>query len=296
MAKIGYVGLGVMGGGVARRLLEAGHEVTGHNRTRSKAEPLIAVGMRFADTPRAAAEQSDVVFSMVTNTRALAAVTEGPDGILAGLGPGKVYVDMSTVSPAASRALAERVAERDAVMLDAPVSGSVITLEQGKLSVVVGGDEAAFERVLPILRDIGPTVTRVGGNGQAVLMKIATNLSLAVQMLAFSEGVLLAEKGGISREDAVQVLTNSAIASPMVKYRGPFVLEMPDEAWFDCNMMQKDMVLALDLGRELDVPLPSTATANEILTAARGLGVDHHDFAVMFDVLAQLSGLPLPAR
>jgi 3-hydroxyisobutyrate dehydrogenase-like beta-hydroxyacid dehydrogenase len=296
MAKIGYVGLGVMGGGVARRLLEAGHEVTGHNRTRSKAEPLIAVGMRFADTPRAAAEQSDVVFSMVTNTRALAAVTEGPDGILAGLGPGKVYVDMSTVSPAASRALAERVAERDAVMLDAPVSGSVITLEQGKLSVIVGGDEAAFERVLPILRDIGPTVTRVGGNGQAVLMKIATNLSLAVQMLAFSEGVLLAEKGGISREDAVQVLTNSAIASPMVKYRGPFVLEMPDEAWFDCNMMQKDMVLALDLGRELDVPLPSTATANEILTAARGLGVDHHDFAVMFDVLAQLSGLPLPAR
>jgi 3-hydroxyisobutyrate dehydrogenase-like beta-hydroxyacid dehydrogenase len=296
MAKIGYVGLGVMGGGVARRLLEAGHEVTGHNRTRSKAEPLIAAGMRFADTPRAAAEQSDVVFSMVTNTRALAAVSEGPDGILAGLGPGKVYVDMSTVSPAASRALAERVAERDAVMLDAPVSGSVITLEQGKLSVIVGGDEAAFERVLPILRDIGPTVTRVGGNGQAVLMKIATNLSLAVQMLAFSEGVLLAEKGGISREDAVQVLTNSAIASPMVKYRGPFVLEMPDEAWFDCNMMQKDMVLALDLGRELDVPLPSTATANEILTAARGLGVDHHDFAVMFDVLAQLSGLPLPAR
>ena len=296
MAQIGYVGLGVMGGGVARRLLEAGHEVTGHNRTRSKAEPLIADGMRFADTPREAAEQSDVVFSMVTNTQALAAVTEGPDGILAGLGPGKVYVDMSTVSPAASRALAERVAERGAAMLDAPVSGSVITLEQGKLSVIVGGDAAAFERVLPILRDIGPTVTHVGGNGQAVLMKIATNLSLAVQMLAFSEGVLLAEKGGISREDAVQVLTNSAIASPMVKYRGPFVLEMPDEAWFDCNMMQKDMVLALDLGRELDVPLPSTATANEILTAARGMGVDHHDFAVMFDVLAQLSGLPLPAR
>ena len=142
-------------------------------------------------------------------------------------------------------------------MLDAPVSGSVITLEQGKLSVIVGGDEAAFERVLPILREIGPTVTHVGGNGQAVLMKIATNLSLAVQMLAFSEGVLLAEKGGISREDAVQVLTNSAIASPMVKYRGPFVLEMPEEAWFDCNMMQKDMVLALDLGRELDVPLPT---------------------------------------
>ena len=254
------------------------------------------MGCASRNTASDAAEQSDVVFSMVTNTEALAAVTEGPDGILAGLGPGKVYVDMSTVSPAASRALAERVAERGAAMLDAPVSGSVITLEQGRLSVIVGGDAAVFERVLPILRDIGPTVTYVGGNGQAVLMKIATNLSLAVQMLAFSEGVLLAEKGGISREDAVRVLTNSAIASPMVKYRGPFVLEMPEEAWFDCNMMQKDMVLALDLGRELDVPLPSTATANEILTAARGMGVDQHDFAVMFDVLAQLSGLPTPAR
>jgi 3-hydroxyisobutyrate dehydrogenase-like beta-hydroxyacid dehydrogenase len=296
MARIGYVGLGVMGGGVARRLLEAGHEVIGHNRTRSKAEPLIAAGMRFADTPREAAEQSDVVFSMVTNTQALAAVSEGPDGILAGLGPGKVYVDMSTVSSAASRDLAERVSELGAAMLDAPVSGSVITLEQGKLSVIVGGDAATFERVEPILLDIGPTVTHVGGNGQAVLMKIATNLSLAVQMLAFSEGVLLAEKGGIAREDAVRVLTNSAIASPMVKYRGPFVLEMPDEAWFDCNMMQKDMVLALDLGRELAVPLPTTAAANEVLTAARGMGLDHHDFAVMFDVLAQLSGVAAPAR
>ena len=296
MARIGYVGLGVMGGGVARRLLEAGHDVIGYNRTRSKCEALVADGMRLAETPREAAEQSDVVFSMVTNTQALAAVTEGADGILAGLGPGKVYVDMSTVSPAASRELAERVAERGAAMLDAPVSGSVITLEQGKLSVIVGGDVTTFERVEPILLDIGPTVTRVGGNGQAVLMKIATNLSLAVQMLAFSEGVLLAEKGGIAREDAVRVLTNSAIASPMVKYRGPFVLEMPDEAWFDCNMMQKDMVLAMDLGRELAVPLPTTAAANEVLTAARGMGLDHHEFAVMFDVLAQLSGVAAPAR
>jgi 3-hydroxyisobutyrate dehydrogenase-like beta-hydroxyacid dehydrogenase len=296
MARIGYVGLGVMGGGVARRLLEAGHDVIGYNRTRQKADALISDGMRVAETPRAAAEGSDVVFSMVTNTKALEAVTEGPDGILAGLGPGKVYVDMSTVSPAASRALAERVEARGAEMLDGPVSGSVITLEQGRLSVIVGGDEATFERVAPILRDIGPTVTHVGGHGQAVLMKVATNLSLAVQMLAFCEGVLLAEKGGISREDAVRVLTASAIASPMVQYRGPFVLDMPDEAWFDCNMMQKDMVLALDLGRELDVPLPSTAIADQVLTAARGMGLAQHDFAVMFDVLAQMSGLAAPAR
>jgi 3-hydroxyisobutyrate dehydrogenase-like beta-hydroxyacid dehydrogenase len=291
MAKVGFVGLGVMGGGIARRLLDAGHELVGWNRTKEKAAPLIEAGMVWCDTPREVAERSDVVFSMVTNVAALETVTGGPDGILARLGPGKVYVDMSTVSPAASRALAERVRDTGADMLDAPVSGSVATLEQGKLSVMVGGDPATFERVKPILLDIGPTVTRVGENGQAVLIKIAHNLQLAVQMLAFSEGVLLAEKGGIDREVAVEVFTSSAIASPMVKYRGPFVLEQPDEAWFDVNMMQKDMLYALEAGRELDVPLPSTALANEYLTAARALGFEKRDFAALFDVLAQAAGL-----
>jgi 3-hydroxyisobutyrate dehydrogenase-like beta-hydroxyacid dehydrogenase len=296
MAELGYVGLGVMGGGVVRRLLDAGHAVTVWNRTAEKADPLLEVGARWADSPREVAERSEITFTMVTNTAAVTAVAEGPDGILAGLAPGKVYVDMSTASPANTRELAEKVAAVGASMVDAPVSGSVITLEQGKLSIMVGGDAEVFERVKPVLEAIGPRVFHLGPNGAAVTMKIAINLSLAVQMLAFSEGVLLAEKGGISREDAVNVLTNSAIASPMVKYRGPFVLEMPEEAWFDCNMMQKDMVLALDLGRELDVPLPTTAASNEILTAARGMGLDHHDFAVMFDVLAYLSGLAATAR
>jgi 3-hydroxyisobutyrate dehydrogenase-like beta-hydroxyacid dehydrogenase len=291
VAELGYVGLGVMGGGVAKRLLDAGHTVTGWNRTKAKAQPLLDAGLRWADSPRQVAEAADVVFTMVTNTSAVRAVTEGPDGILAGLGSGKVYVDMSTVSPAMSRELAERVATLGASMLDCPVSGSVATLEEGKLSLMVGGDAEVLERVLPILRDIGPKVTHVGDNGQAVTMKIATNLSLAVQMLAFSEGVLLAEKSGIARETAVEVLLHSVIASPMVTYRGPFVLEQPDEAWFDVNMMQKDLNLALELGRDLDVPLPTTAVTNELLTAARGLGLADKDFAVVFDVLAQLAGV-----
>src|SRR5438445_5863388 len=291
MAKLGFVGLGVMGGGIARRLLDAGHELVGYNRTKEKARALIEAGMSWCDSPRETAERSDVVFTMVTNVAALRAVADGADGILAGLGPGKVYVDMSTVGPAASRERAQRVRETGGEMLDAPVSGSVATLEEGQLSVMVGGDTATFERVEPILRDVGPKVTRVGENGQAALMKIASNLQLAVQMLAFSEGVLLAEKGGIEREVAVEVLTNSAIASPMVKYRGPFVLEQPEEAWFDVNMMQKDMNLALELGRELDVPLPTTAVTNEFLTAARGMGLEEKDFAVIFEVLAQMSGV-----
>jgi 3-hydroxyisobutyrate dehydrogenase-like beta-hydroxyacid dehydrogenase len=291
MAEIGFVGLGVMGSRITRRLLAAGHTVIGHNRTRAKADWLIAEGMAWAASPRAVAEAAEVTFSMVTGTAALEAITRGPDGVVAGLGPGKVYVDMSTASPKASQELAGLVAERGAAMLDAPVSGSVVTLEEGRLSIMVGGDRDVFDRVLPILREIGPTVTHVGPHGLAVLMKIATNLSLAVQMAAFSEGVLLAEKGGIPRETAVQVLLHSVIASPMVRYRGPFVLKQPEEAWFDVDMMQKDLLLALEAGRELDVALPTTAVSNQLLTAARAMGLQERDFATVFTVLARMSGL-----
>jgi 3-hydroxyisobutyrate dehydrogenase-like beta-hydroxyacid dehydrogenase len=290
VAELGYVGLGVMGGGIAKRLLDAGHTVTGWNRTREKAQPLIDAGMAWADTPREVAERSEITFTMVTNTAAVQAVTEGPHGILAGLSPGKVYVDMSTASPDNSRAIAARVAALGAHMLDAPVSGSVITLEQGKLTVMVGGDEDVFTRVRPVLEAIGPKVFHVGPNGAAVTIKIASNLQLAVQMLAFSEAVLIAEKSGIPREKAVEVLLGTVIASPMVTYRGPFVLEQPEEAWFDVNMMQKDMNLALELGRQLDVPLPTTAITNEFLTAARGMGLADKDFAIVFDVLAAMAG------
>ena len=291
MANLGFVGLGVMGGNMVNRLLSKGHSVTGYNRTRAKAEWLIGRGMRWADSPRAVCATADIVFSMVTNSAALNIIAEGPDGLLAGLAPGKTLIDMSTVSPTVSRALAQKVREKGADLVDAPVSGSVITLQEGKLSVMVGGRRETFDRVKPLLDDIGPKVTHVGENGQALVMKIATNLSLAVQMLAFSEAVLLAEKGGIARETAVDVLTHSVIASPMVQYRGPFVLKMPEEAWFDVNMMQKDMLLALELGRQFDVPLPTTAATNEFLSAARGMGWAKKDFAVVFDVLARMSGV-----
>jgi 3-hydroxyisobutyrate dehydrogenase-like beta-hydroxyacid dehydrogenase len=291
MSKVGFIGLGVMGGQMVNRLLSKGHTVTGYNRTRSKAQWLIDKGMQWEDSPRAVAAASDFTFAMVTNAAAISAITEGSDGMLAGLGPGKTFLDMSTVSPSVSRALAAKVRERGADMVDSPVSGSVITLQEGKLSVMVGGRRETFEKVKPLLHDIGPKVTYVGDNGVALAMKIATNLSLAVQMLAFSEGVLLAEKSGIAREIAVDVLTHSAVASPMIQYRGPFVLKQPEEAWFDVNMMQKDMVLAMELGRQLDVPLPSTAISNEFLTAARGMGMEKLDFACMFDVLARMSGI-----
>jgi 3-hydroxyisobutyrate dehydrogenase-like beta-hydroxyacid dehydrogenase len=291
MANLGFVGLGVMGGEMVNRLLGKGHTVTGYNRTNTKAEWLVKKGMKWADSPRAVSAAADITFSMVTNSAALEAIVEGPDGMLPSLTAGKILVDMSTVSPEVSRSIAAKVRQKGSDMLDAPVSGSVITLQQGKLSVMVGGRTETFERVKSVLYDLGPKVTHVGDNGLALVMKIATNLSLAVQMLAFSEGVLLAEKSGIARETAVDVLTHSAVASPMIQYRGPFVLKMPEEAWFNVNMMQKDMLLALELGRKVDVPMPTTAVSNEFLTAARGMGLVEKDFAVVFDVLAQMSGV-----
>ena len=280
-----------MGGHMAEKFLEKGHTVTGYNRTKSKAQWLIDKGLKWADSPKAVCDASDVIISMVTNSQALSQIADGPNGVVAGLGPGKVWVEMSTVSPAISRALAGRVREKGADMVDAPVSGSVITLQQGKITTMVGGRAETFERVKPLLLELGPKATHVGENGLALVMKIAINLCLPTQILAFAEGVLLAEKSGIPRETAVDVLLHSVVASPMLQYRGPFVLNPPDEAWFNVNMMQKDTQLALELGRQVDVPLPTTSVSNELLTAARAMGLAEKDFAIIFKVLEKLSGV-----
>lgn len=289
MTTLGFVGLGAMGSRLAARLLAAGHTVVGYNRTADKARGLVDAGLRVEKTPRAVAEASDVVFSMVTDNAALRAVALGPDGVVAGLRAGAIFVELSTVSPLLVRELAGPVGARGAALLDAAISGSTISVETGQASIQVAGDPSVVERVKPYLAVIGPLgTTHVGDLGLAKTMKIAINLGLAVQMLSFCEGVLLAEKSGIPRERAVEALMKSVIASPMVKYRGPFVLgEMPRDAWFSVPMIQKDMQLALDHGHAIGVPLPTTALTQQWLTAARGLG--DYDFAVIFDVLAALA-------
>lgn len=291
MARVGYIGLGKMGGRVAKRLVDAGHTVVGYNRTQSKAQWLLDAGMQWGESPRQVVEMSDVIFSMVTNTAAMKEIIDGDNGVLSGLTPGKVYIDMSTISVNASREIAEQVAAKGAHMLDAPLSGNVIHVEQGIISMIIAGSQEIFEQVLPILSDITSKISYVGGNGLAILMKIAINLSLATEFLAFCEGILLAEKNGIPRDLAVAAWRNSAVASSATWHRAPFILEKPDEVWFDVNMMQKDLLLALELGRASDVPLPSVALSNEILTAARAMGLAKEDFAVMFDVLARMSGV-----
>jgi 3-hydroxyisobutyrate dehydrogenase-like beta-hydroxyacid dehydrogenase len=296
MAAVGFIGLGAMGSRMAKRLLDSGRSVVGYNRTPEKARALVAAGLTLTKSPRAVAETTDAVFSMVTDNVALRAIGLGPDGVVAGLRPDAVWVEMSTVSPAVTRELGQAVAARGAALIDAPVSGSPVTLEAGQLSFMVGGDPAALEKVREHVLAIGPTITHVGALGLAVTMKIATNLNLAVQMLAFCEAVALAEKAGIERERAVEVLLKSVIASPMIKYRGPFVLGMPAEALFDVDMSKKDLGLALEMGRTLGVPLASVALVDQLLSAARGLDLADYDFAVVFDVIARMSGLRPSAK
>jgi 3-hydroxyisobutyrate dehydrogenase-like beta-hydroxyacid dehydrogenase len=290
--NVGFVGLGAMGRLIVRRLLDAGHRVTGWNRSRAKADELIEAGMRWAATPCAVAKESDIIFSIVTDATAVRAVALGPEGVLAGLAQGGIFIDMSTISPDASRAVADEFAKAGAIMLDAPISGSPVTVRQGNASIMVGGDAAAFERVKPVLLAIGPKVTRIGANGLACQMKIAVNLLLMVEVIAFGEAIALAEKGGVAREVAVDAVLKSVAASPVLGYRGPFILEgkMPEVPLADVTLQQKDMLLALALARELGSPVPLAAAANEMMNACRGLGIDHKDFVTAHEVYRRLGG------
>jgi 3-hydroxyisobutyrate dehydrogenase-like beta-hydroxyacid dehydrogenase len=296
ITRVGFVGLGAMGGPLAGRLLAAGYEVHGSNRTPAKAQPLIDRGLVWHDTPREAAAVADVVFSMVSDDAALTAITTGPDGILTGLRRGRAYVDMSTVSPATSVEIATHVRALGARMLDAPVSGSVPQAEAGALTIMVGGDESALRYVAPLLDELGQSVTHVGANGSGLLLKLAINISLAAQTLAFSEGLLLAERGGIDPELAARVMSGSAIGSPMLKARVPLLLDLPEQAWFDVGMMRKDIGLALDAGRDEHVPLPSAVAVDDVLGKASELGFDGRDIAALHEVLARLAGAEAGSR
>jgi 3-hydroxyisobutyrate dehydrogenase-like beta-hydroxyacid dehydrogenase len=290
--NVGFVGLGAMGQLIVPRLMAGGHSVTGWNRTRDKAAALIEQGMRWADSPRAVAAASEMVISIVTDAQAVKAVALGPDGILAGLPKGGIYVDMSTISPDASREVAAAFAKAGSFMLDGPISGSPVTVTQGNASVMVGGEVAAYERARPVLLAIGPKVTHIGASGLACQMKIAVNLLLMVEVIAFGEAIALAEKGGVEREVAVDAVLKSVAASPVLGYRGPFILEgkMPAVPLADVTLQQKDMLLALELGRKLGSPVPLAAAANEMMNACRGLGIDHNDFVVAHQVYRRLGG------
>jgi 3-hydroxyisobutyrate dehydrogenase-like beta-hydroxyacid dehydrogenase len=288
---IGFVGLGRMGGNMAARFLAAGYQVSGEATRRDRAQHLVDDGLSWRATPREVAERAEIVFTSLPNDDVLREVASGPDGILAGLEAGKTWVDMSTVSPRASRDVAAQVRGTGAVMLDAPVSGSVPQVQSGTLTIMVGGDRRAYEGVEPVLRELG-TPTHVGVNGQGLILKLAINISLAVQVLALSEGLLIAERDGVDRDLALEVMTQSPIGSPMLKARVPLFLELPEDAWFDIGLMHKDIRLALEAAAELSVPVPSARAADEVLTKAGELGYEHRDIAAIFEVLGTIEGAP----
>ncbi len=290
--QVGFVGLGAMGQVIVPRLLAAGYPVSGWNRSRDRATSLIAKGMRWADTPAAVAAMCDLTFSIVTDGAAVKTVALGKDGILEGIHAGAVYVDMGTIAPDITRQVAAEFAKRDVSMLDAPLSGSPVTVEQGNASLMIGGDRAAFERVEPVLRAIGPKLSYIGPSGQAVTMKLAVNLLLMVEVVAFGEAVALAEKGGVAREVALDAVLKSVTAAPVHGYRGPFILAggMPKVPLADVTLQQKDMLLVLEMARRFGSPVPLAGAANEMMNACRGLGLDHNDFVVAHEVYRRLGG------
>jgi 3-hydroxyisobutyrate dehydrogenase-like beta-hydroxyacid dehydrogenase len=279
-----------MGAPLAGRLLYR-NKVFGTNRTKSKAGALIAEGLIWRDTPREVAAAAEVMFSMVSDDAALAAVTAGPDGILAGLRPGALYIDMSTVSPGASRELAERVRIAGATMIDAPVSGGISAAETGTLAIMVGGSEAAYRAAEPLLLRLGSTVTHVGGNGQGLLLDLAINIGVAAQMLAFKEGVLLAERGGIDPVLAARAI-GSVPPTPYGRLPGLGVVD-PDEQVrsarpepFDAALVHKDIRLALAAARESGVALTVAAAIDSALCQAEGVGCGQSDIARLYKGMA----------
>lgn len=290
--KIGFVGLGDMGQAIVPRLIDAGHVVTAWNRTREKAAPLFKRGMLWADTPRDAARDADIVFSIVTDSAAVRSVALGPLGIVSGLRKDAVYLDMSTIDPDVSRSVAADFAKMGLTMMDAPISGTTLTLAQNRASLMVAGDKAVFDRIQPALLAIGPKVTYIGAQGLAVQLKVALNMTLVIQVIGFCEGIALAEKGGVSREVAVDAFLKSVVASPVLTYRAPLILEghISDATYGNVDLQQKDVLLALDLGRKMGLPVPLAAAANEMLNACRGLGLARHDFVVVYEVYRRLGG------
>jgi 3-hydroxyisobutyrate dehydrogenase-like beta-hydroxyacid dehydrogenase len=291
--KIGFLGLGDMGQAIVPRLLAAGHSVTGWNRTKEKAASMFKLGMHWADTPREVARESEIVFSIVTDSDAVRSLALGENGVIAGLRKDAVYLDMSTIDPDGSRAVATEFSKAALTMMDAPISGTTLTLAKGNASLMVGGDKAVFERVQPVLLAIGPKVIYIGAQGLAVQLKVALNMTLVVEVIGFCEGIALAEKGGVPREVAVDAFLKSVVVSPVLSYRAPLILEghISDATYGNVNLQQKDMLLALDLGRKMGVPVPLGAAANEMLNACRGLGLAHHDFVAVYEVYRRLGGM-----
>jgi 2-hydroxy-3-oxopropionate reductase len=288
--RVGFIGLGIMGMPMARNLMEAGYELTVHNRSPEKAEELGKEGAAVAATPREVAENSDVVITMLPDSPQVREVVAGEDGVLEGISEGALLIDMSTISPVVTEELAEAVKEKGASMLDAPVSGGDVGAIEGTLSIMVGGEQADFQRAKPLFEAMGKTITHVGPTGAGQVTKAANQVVVALTIEAVSEALVLGSAGGVSAEKILEVLSGGLASNKVMEVKREKFLSHTFEPGFRSELHHKDLGIALAAGREYGVVMPATAVVYQLfealMTRGRG-GWDHSALLTLIEDLAE---------
>ncbi|MCD6529053.1 NAD(P)-dependent oxidoreductase [Candidatus Bathyarchaeota archaeon] len=294
--RIGFIGLGVMGKPMAMNLLKAGYPLTVWNRTRSKMEDLVKMGAAPGESPKDVAEKSDIVITMVTDSAAVEAVILGPSGVIEGVRPGMIVIDMSTISPSVTRRIAEKLKEKGVEMLDAPVSGGDIGAKQGTLSIMVGGSEEVFKECLPIFEVLGKRITYMGTNGMGQMTKLCNQVICALNIQAVCEGLMLGAKAGLDLEKLLSVVTAGAAGSWMLSNLGPKIIKRDFEPGFKMVHQLKDLRLALAQASELNVPLPGTALVNQMFKAVEAAGLGEKGTQAAIVAVEKLAGFKVERK
>jgi len=291
MRKVGFIGLGLMGGPMAANVARAGYPLTVYNRTAEKTEPLKALGATVVASPKEVAQNSETIITMLSDAAAVKAVLESDNGLLAGAEAGSVLIDMSTVAPDQSQAIGAMLAEHEMKMLDAPVGGSTGPAREGTLSIVVGGDEAVFEAHKELLGVMGKDVFYLGPQGSGATMKMAFNLIVAAQMISLAEAMVLAIKGGIGAQVAGEILAGRNFSSGLIRRKVQNIVNADYTPAFPLKHMQKDLGLMVRTGDRSGVTLPATSATHQTFTAAKTRGHADEDFSAVFSLLSEMAGL-----
>lgn len=291
--KAGFIGLGIMGRGMAHNLLKAGFPLTVWNRTAGKADSLVAAGAKLAGSPAEVAAQSDITVICVSDTPDVEAVILGKGGVMEGAKPGSVVVDCSTISPIATRKLNAALAEKGVSMLDAPISGGSEGAANGTLSIMVGGEAAVFERAMPLFKAMGKTITHVGKSGAGQTVKLVNQILVVCTMLGVSEALLFAQAGGVDLQKTLNAVSAGAAGSWMLSNRGPQVIRRDWRPGFMIDLQQKDVRLVLDAAEKMGVPLPGTALVHQLYSTLiqQGLGAEGNH--AMVKALENLAGFQI---
>ena len=287
--KVGFVGLGIMGGPMAKNLIEAGHELVLYNRTREKAEELAGDGVEVAESPKQVAEKSDVIITMLPDSPQVEEVLAGEDGVLEGVKEGALIVDMSTISPVVTRELAERVEERGASLLDAPVSGGDVGAEQGTLSIMVGGSEEDFQRAEPLFDVMGKVATHVGPVGAGQTAKACNQIVVALNIEAVSEALVLGSKAGVDPAKILDAISGGLAGSAVIEAKREKMLGHDFDPGFRIELHHKDLGIALAAGREYGVSLPITAIVDQMLEALKAKGRGDRDHSAILTLVEDLA-------